>query len=839
MTVRDKQKPSIQCPSNKRRSTDSVCGPVLVDYRSDVRTWDNCGGETWAVTAGKRWDQPFPFGDTSVTLEVTDKSGNKASCSFIVSIVDTTDPVINGCPSDQTVDTDKDRCDAHLTLPTPTVSDNCPGATIAKIDGPTNDVYNQGPTTVRYRATDRAGNTEECSFKVTVQDGEKPKVLCPPDIVTVTDPDRCDAHITYPAPFGTDNCFKIDISTTPGTTNDGIFTKGNHTQTYIVEDSEGNSDSCSFVIAIYDKQVPTVQCYRSVNLPDVDATCSEPLSPPYPLATDNCFNVVSNVQGSGIPFGTVVPLGSYDVTFNITDDSGNVAVCPVTATVTDVNLPTITCPPSITKFNDPGICGASVFYVLPTFSDECTSAMGLFAGYPPNSVFPVDVTTVTYVATDSANRNYCSFNVDIIDNEKPVITCPQSATLFVEPGSCVAYYRYKEITAIDNCAIDTIVQTTGKTSNQPYGIGTTLNTFVVTDINGVSDTCTFTVTVVDDENPVINCPISHVFNTGPGSCSAVVNFPDPSVNDNCGGFSLAHVSGPTSGSTLAVGSYPVTYTATDSKGNVNTCVFDVIVNDNSPPVVTCPPAVSIYTTSNECINPFDVQDATVTDNCPLGSVVIVKQLDKSDKNLPFGKYKVVQAVTDSGGNTGTCTQEVTFIDNIPPVLVCEDLSLTLDVGWNTSVLVSSVVKKVTDNCGFVPTLTLDQSTFTYRDFLASPVTVTATGWDLAGNAGKCSADIDIKAIQNIITTPEPNSIRFIGRSFPIKWADVGVFNSKSKIDIWLTNNSGARVMTIVTGYQYYRLTYTTTILSLPPGVYHLHANVDNSGDGGSVLLNLE
>eukprot|EP00276_Gloeochaete_wittrockiana_P013440 CAMPEP_0184334682 /NCGR_PEP_ID=MMETSP1089-20130417/3379_1 /TAXON_ID=38269 ORGANISM="Gloeochaete wittrockiana, Strain SAG46.84" /NCGR_SAMPLE_ID=MMETSP1089 /ASSEMBLY_ACC=CAM_ASM_000445 /LENGTH=977 /DNA_ID=CAMNT_0026659001 /DNA_START=96 /DNA_END=3029 /DNA_ORIENTATION=+ len=839
VTVLDKQKPSITCPKNRVVSTNSVCGGVQTDYRSDVKTWDNCGGQTWDVTAGKRWNENFPVGDTTVTLEVTDTSGNKNSCSFLVSVVDRTDPTIIGCPSDQVVDTDPDRCDAHLPLPSPTVTDNCPGATIAKIDGPSNEVYNQGETTVRYRATDKAGNTEECSFKVKVNDGEKPTVLCPPDIISQTDPDRCDAHITYPAPFGTDNCFKIDISTTPETTNDGIFPKGNTTQTYTAEDGDGNVSNCSFVIAIYDKQVPTVQCYRTVNLPDVDATCDEPLLPPYPLATDNCNNVVSNVQGSGIPFGTIVPLGTYDVTFNITDDSGNVAICPVSATVVDVTLPRISCPSSSTTFNDPGVCGASVFYTLPIFSDECNSDMGLFIGYPPNSVFPVDVTTVTYVATDSVNRNYCSFTVTVIDNEKPIISCPQSATLFVEPGTCVAYYRYEAITAVDNCAVSSVIQTAGKTSSQPYGIGSTLNSFVVTDINGVSDTCSFTVTVVDDENPVVNCPTSLTFPTGPSSCSALVTFPDPSVNDNCGTFALSHVSGPTSGSTLTVGVYPVTYTATDSKGNVNTCVFDVIVKDTSPPVVACPPSVSIYTTVNECINPFDVDDGVVTDNCPLGTVVIVKNLDKSDDKLPFGKYKVIQSATDSGGNTASCTQEVTFIDDIPPVLYCTDLSLTLDVGWNTSVMVSSVVKKVSDNCGFVPTLTLDQSTFTYRDFLASPVTVTATGLDLAGNAGKCSSDIAIKAIQNIIISPEPNSIKFIGRSFPIKWADVGVFNSKSKIDIWLTNSSGARVMTIVTGYQYYRLTYTTTILSLPPGVYHLHANVDGTGDGGALLINLE
>ena len=54
--------------------------------------------------------------------------------------------------------------------------------------------------------------------------------------------------------------------------------------------------------------------------------------------------------------------------------------------------------------------------------------------------------------------------------------------------------------------VASVTQTAGLASGATFPIGTTTNTFVVTDASGNTETCSFTVTVNDNEKPTINCP---------------------------------------------------------------------------------------------------------------------------------------------------------------------------------------------------------------------------------------------------------------------------------------------------------------------------------------------
>ncbi|MBK9743613.1 MAG: hypothetical protein IPO94_11930 [Saprospiraceae bacterium] len=147
------------------------------------------------------------------TLEsylVTDMSGNTATCSFVITVVDDRDPVIT-CPANLTVGTDPSAgCTAFVPLQ-PTVSDNCtdvaishyfgngtatpsqlpnPAATSAAtaVSGFTSGLFYpgdngvSGTTRVTFIATDLGGNTSSCSVEVTVVDDDAPVVSCPQDI---------------------------------------------------------------------------------------------------------------------------------------------------------------------------------------------------------------------------------------------------------------------------------------------------------------------------------------------------------------------------------------------------------------------------------------------------------------------------------------------------------------------------------------------------------------------------------------------------------------------------------------------------------------------------------
>ncbi len=102
-------------------------------------------------------------------------------------------------------------------------------------------------------------------------------------------------------------------------------------------------------------------------------------------------------------------------------------------------------------------------------------------------------------------------------------------------------------------------------------------------------TCTFTVTVNDTQPPQITCPSNVTAVTAltcPASTGSVVDFPPPTVSDNCPGVTVQCT--PPSGSVFPVGTTTVTCTATDASGNTATCsftltVFDVCLQDDSNP----------------------------------------------------------------------------------------------------------------------------------------------------------------------------------------------------------------------------------------------------------------
>jgi streptogramin lyase len=121
---------------------------------------------------------PYPLGTTEVTLTVIDDQGASASCTAIVTVVDTTPPQI-ACPADVTAPTDAGLCSAVVTFPEPEVADNCGIASVV-CNPPSGSVFPKGDTVVTCTVTDTAGLTAECTFTVTVNDTEVPTVLAVP-----------------------------------------------------------------------------------------------------------------------------------------------------------------------------------------------------------------------------------------------------------------------------------------------------------------------------------------------------------------------------------------------------------------------------------------------------------------------------------------------------------------------------------------------------------------------------------------------------------------------------------------------------------------------------------
>ncbi|MGB0788132.1 MAG: HYR domain-containing protein, partial [Marinirhabdus sp.] len=123
-----------------------------------------------------------------------------------------------------------------------------------------------------------------------------------------------------------------------------------------------------------------------------------------------------------------------------------------------------------------------------------------------------------------------------IDPNAPVINCPMDITANAEPGVCTAVVNFGAPVAVDpNGGSVTVTQTAGPASGSDFPVGDTVVTFMATNDEAPNETasCSFTVTVVDNQPPMITCPADITVGNDPGICGAVVNFPDPEVMDNC------------------------------------------------------------------------------------------------------------------------------------------------------------------------------------------------------------------------------------------------------------------------------------------------------------------
>ena len=127
------------------------------------------------------------------------------------------------------------------------------------------------------------------------------------------------------------------------------------------------------------------------------------------------------------------------------------------------------------------------------------------------------------------------------------------------------------------------------------------------------------------------------------------------------------------GATFPVGTTAVTYTFTDGSLNTSTCTFNVIVQDNTPPVITCPGDLTI--SCDASFLPANTGTATASDNCDPSPVITFNDAstyDPSVANILHYNYIITRTwrATDVAGNFSECTQTITVHDITNPVITC-------------------------------------------------------------------------------------------------------------------------------------------------------------------------
>ncbi len=412
------------------------------------------------------------LGDNTVTLTVTDHSGNQSSCSTTVTVEDRIAPTITGV-ADLIVGTDPGLCTAVVAGIAPTsFSDNCPspvvtytlsGATTGSGGGDASGtVFQAGVTTVTYTITDVSNNSSTCVIQITVQDRDLPTIeLCPSNVTQINDTGHCGAIVSFSEPTFSDNCPGATIQQTEGLPSGAFFPVGATTNAFVVTDASGNTQACANIVTITDAQAPEITGPANLAAPAALGLCGN--SVVYEItASDNCGELVSTNQLSGLSSGSWFPVGQTTNTFEVVDSAGHhSAPFSFVVTVQDTEPPVIACPGNRTVDTDPGQCTAIVNDIAPvSFGDNCPGATVTYLVTGATTVsgmenasgtaFNKGSSTVTYTVTDaSSNVTSCSFTVTVQDHETPSLVSP--ADVQVSCGDSVDLSNTGAASATDNC----------------------------------------------------------------------------------------------------------------------------------------------------------------------------------------------------------------------------------------------------------------------------------------------------------------------------------------------------------------------------------------------------
>ncbi|MBK7737645.1 MAG: HYR domain-containing protein [Saprospiraceae bacterium] len=756
VTVQDTTRPIITCPIDVTVNCDANNQPPATGVATAT---DNCTNVVTNISSSDNRTNGSCNDNYLITRTWTavDSCGNTNSCNQLVTVQDTTRPIIT-CPINVTVN-----CDANNQPPATgvaTATDNCTNVVtnISSSDNRTNGSCNDNYLITRtWTAVDSCGNSNSCNQLVTVQDTTRPIITCPINVTV-----NCDANNQPPATgvaTATDNCTNVvtNISSSDNRTNGSCNDNYLITRTWTAVDSCGNTNSCNQLVTVQDTTRPIITCPVNVTV-NCDAN-NQPPATGVATATDNCTNVVTNISSSdNRTNGSCNDNYLITRTWTAVDSCGNSNSCNQMVTVQDTTRPIITCPINVTVNCEPGLQSSA------TASDNCTNVVTniTFSDDQVNRLCDHTYDLIrTWTAQDSCgNENSCIQIISVQDTTNPIVLCPSSPQIRpVESGECSYYILGTELdaTGSDNCtdAMDLAFFNSFNGSNtldgQLFLKGTHLIEWTVYDNCENANTCSFVLSIVDEEKPEIACPQNIVIPSNQQTCTATVSYPDPTLFDNCPCTSIKTIPGyilmdtfgghayyysiiPTSfvnaaANAISAGGHLLTITspAEDffiaansyferwiglsdqaTEGTMqwingepfvynNFCPAPGFQNDPAQDFVfvgqlSCSPDQWAFSQDNVLRQSILEFDYVPLDTC---RIELLSGLS-SGSEFPYGINNVQWIGYDASGNTDTCTFSVTVSDGGAPAITCPlAISINCDIS-PTPVNTGNPI--VLDNC---------------------------------------------------------------------------------------------------------------------------------------------
>ncbi len=502
----------------------------------------------------------FPVGKTTVTWKAIDTSGNAATATQIITVQDTTPPVIHA-PSDITQEATSPSANV-VNLGNATVIDN---GIIKSVTNNAPPVFPLGKTVVTWTATDQSENYATTTQVVNIVDTTAPKIVSPS---TVTfEATSLNQNVV---PLG--NATVSDNGIIKSVTNNAtqFFPLGKTTILWVATDASGNKANATQIVDVVHTTPPKLTVPTNITF---EATSLKDNAVPIGNATATDIQPVTITNNASKTF----PLGKTTILWTAKDTSGNTSNGTQTIDVVDTTAPKITQPTSITV-EATSLGDNAVSLNNPTVVDLQPVSITNNA----SKTFPLGKTTILWIATDeSGNKANATQIVIVKDTTAPKITAP-SAVNVVAKSVSDNIVSIGNATATDNVKLISLTNNASKT----FPLGKTTVLWVATDEVGNKANATQIIDIENTTPPQLTVPAGITFeatslnnNTVPiGNATAIDIQPVTITNNAPKEFPL--------------GKTTILWVATDASGNKANATQIVDVVHTIPPKLTVPANVT-------------------------------------------------------------------------------------------------------------------------------------------------------------------------------------------------------------------------------------------------------
>ena len=272
-----------------------------------------------------------------------------------------------------------------------------------------------------------------------------------------------------------------------------------------------------------------------------------------------------------------------------------------------------------------------------------------------------------------------------------------------------------------------------------------INPGAVEIFNGVDDNCNGET----DEGffpPAANAgPDQTVEATGPSGAPATLDGTASSDPDGGalayhwieGGVEIATGAEPTV--TLSLDMHSIILTVIDDEGLTATDIVSVIVQDTTPPTITCPVNITAEATSSTGAT-VGYPPATATDTVSTPTIVYSQA---SGTVFPLGQTSITVTASDAAGNSASCSFDVVVQDTTAPILSNVPANISHQATSGAGRVIYYTLPAASDMVDATPSVSCNPPSGS--TFAIGTTTVTCTAADDAGNAATASFLVTITA----------------------------------------------------------------------------------------------